>query len=183
MVYMLYISFVTINGKKEYIYIEVLKGGTALLNIHNIKISVVVAILGTSLTWLFGAWDGTLKVLITIIALDYVTDIIQAYVNKSIHSAYGLKCIAKKSTIFIVLILGVLLDRAINSENWMFRTLVSYFYIANEGVSILENCGKMGLKIPGRLKNALVQLRDDSDSDQNNKEELIVKKENEPTEK
>lgn len=130
------------------------------LDIYNMKVSVVISILGTGLTWLFGSWDITLKILISIIALDYITDVMQAYINKTMCSKMGLICIAKKSSIFIVLILSVLLDRALNNESWMFRTLVSYFYIANEGVSVLENAGKMGLKIPIKLKNALLQLRD-----------------------
>lgn len=147
-----------------------------MFEIYNIKVSVVISILGTAVTWLFGTWDSTLKILISIIALDYITEVIQAYINKTMCSRLGLKCIAKKSTIFIVLALSVLLDRVLNNENWMFRTLVSYFYIANEGVSILENAGKMGLKIPIKFKNALIQLRNENNEVN---EENVIKKDSE----
>ena len=120
----------------------------------------VVAIVGTALTWLFGAWDTTLMVLVCFMALDYCTGVIRAFINKEVSSDIGLKGIARKAVIFIVLIVAVLLDRLLNTGTWVFRTLICYFYIANEGISLLENCAGLGLPIPDKLKDALAQLKD-----------------------
>lgn len=119
----------------------------------------VVAIVGTALTWLFGDWDTTLMVLVCFMALDYCTGVIRAFINKEVSSDVGLKGIARKAVIFIVLIVAVLLDRLLNTGTWAFRTLICYFYIANESISLLENCSSIGLPIPEQLKEALVQLK------------------------
>ena len=114
----------------------------------------------TWLTWLFGAWDTAIAILILFIVLDYITGVLRGYVNKELSSDVGLKGIARKAVILIVLIIAVALDRLMNTGNWVFRTLVCYFYIANEGISLMENCGALGVPIPDKLKSALVQLKD-----------------------
>lgn len=96
--------------------------------------SLSVATVATVVTWLIGAWDTALIVLVLFMALDYITGVIRAYINKNLSSSVGLIGIARKSLIFIVLIVSVLLDRLLNSETWVFRTLVAYFYIANEEI-------------------------------------------------
>jgi len=123
------------------------------------SIKTVIAVMGTSLTWLFGVWDTAIIVLLTFMVLDYITGVIKAYVNKEVSSDIGLKGIARKSLILIVIIVAVLLDRLLNAGTWLFRTLICYFYIANEGISLLENCAQLGLPIPDRLRDALVQLQ------------------------
>ena len=120
----------------------------------------VVAIVGTALTWLFGAWDTALMVLVCFMVLDYCTGVIRAFINKEVSSDIGLKGIARKTVILIVLIFAVLLDRLLNTGTWVFRTIVCYFYIANEGISLLENCAGLGLPVPESIQNALVQLKD-----------------------
>lgn len=120
----------------------------------------VVAIVGTTLTWLFGAWDTALMVLVCFMVLDYCTGVIRAFINKEVSSDIGLKGIARKTVILIVLIVAVLLDRLLNTGTWVFRTIVCYFYIANEGISLLENCAGLGLPVPETIQNALVQLKD-----------------------
>ena len=127
-------------------------------NINYIK-GVVVSV-GTGLTWFFGTWDTTLEVLVCFMVLDYVTGLLRAYVNKEVSSDVGLKGIARKAVIFVVLIVAVLLDRLLNTGNWVFRTLICYFYIANESISLLENCSTLGLPIPEKLKEALAQLKE-----------------------
>ena len=120
----------------------------------------VVAIVGTALTWLLGAWDTALMVLVCCMALDYCTGVVRAFINKEVSSDIGLKGIARKAVILIVLIVAVLLDRLLNTGTWVFRTIVCYFYIANEGISLLENCAGLGLPVPESIQNALVQLKD-----------------------
>ncbi|HAT4295954.1 phage holin family protein [Clostridium perfringens] len=121
---------------------------------------ILVVAIGTGFTWLFGAWDTPLVVLIVFMTLDYITGFTRGYINKELSSDVGLKGIARKCVIFVVLIVAVMLDRLMNTGNWLFRSLVCYFYIANEGLSLLENSAALGLPIPEKLKDALIQLRE-----------------------
>ncbi|ARC84549.1 toxin secretion/phage lysis holin family protein [Clostridium argentinense CDC 2741] len=123
-------------------------------------IKTIVASIGTGFTWFFGTWDLALQILVTLIALDYATGCMRAYFNKELSSNVGLKGIARKGVIFVVLIVAVSLDRLLNIDKWIFRTLICYFYIANEGLSILENCGALGLPIPEKIREALLQLKE-----------------------
>lgn len=120
---------------------------------------LLLPMLGTTIAWLFGTWDNSLTILIVFMILDYVTGVIKAFMKKEISSDIGLRGIARKSLILIVLIVAVLLDRLINNETWLFRTVVCYFYIANEAISLLENVAGMGLTIPAQLQEALIQLK------------------------
>ncbi|MEW8993120.1 holin family protein [Clostridium sp.] len=131
-------------------------------------IKVIVMALGTGITWLLGTWDIALKVLIAFMILDYGTGLLRAWINKEVSSDVGLKGIARKAVIFVVLIVAVMLDRLLNTGTWVFRTLVCYFYICNEGISLLENCAGLGVPIPERLKDALVQLKDGEKKELNN---------------
>ncbi|HAR86522.1 MAG TPA: hypothetical protein DCR69_12395 [Clostridium sp.] len=131
-------------------------------------IKVIVMTLGTGLTWLLGTWDTAIVVLILFMALDYATGLLRAWINKEISSDIGLRGIARKAVIFVVLIVAVMLDRLLNTGTWVFRTLVCYFYIANEGISLLENCAGLGLPIPEKIKDALAQLKDGEKKELNN---------------
>ena len=119
-----------------------------------------VAVVATFLTYLFGGWDAAIGILIVFMILDYVTGVVVAYQNKQLNSEIGFKGLIKKCMILIILIVAVMLDRLLNTGTWVFRTLVCYFYIANEGVSLLENVSNLGVKIPGKLKDALEQLNE-----------------------
>ena len=123
-------------------------------------IKLLLIALGTGFTWLFGVWDIPLVVLVVFMVLDQLTGVIRGYVNKELSSDVGLKGIARKCVILIILIVAVMLDRLLNTGSWMFRTMVAYFYIANEGISLLENCASLGAPIPEKLKNALIQLKE-----------------------
>ena len=131
---------------------------------------IIIAALGTGITWLLGTWDTALIVLVSFMALDYLTGVLRAIVNQEVSSDTGLKGIARKTVILIVLIVAVLLDRLLNTGTWVFRTLICYFYIANEGISLLENCAGLGLPIPDKLKDALVQLKDGEKKELNREE-------------
>ena len=126
----------------------------------------LVALIATFFTYLFGGWDLALKILITFMILNYVTGVIYAYVIKTLNSEIGFKGLIKKCMILAVLIVGVALDRMLgNDGTWIFRTLVCYFYIANEGISLLENISNLGVPIPNKIKNALEQLNNDEESE------------------
>ena len=120
----------------------------------------IVAVIATFFTYLFGGWDIALIVLVAFMVLDYATGMMWAYIQKTLNSQIGFRGLIKKCMILVVLIIAVLLDRMINSGTAVFRSLVCYFYIANEGISLLENVSHLGLPIPDKLKNALQQLNE-----------------------
>lgn len=120
--------------------------------------NILIAFVGGLLTYIFGGWDTCLIVLVLFIALDYLTGVWSAFIQKQVSSDIGRRGILKKATILIVLIVAVLLDRLINNGTWVFRTLVCYFYIANEGISLLENAIEIGVPVPKKLVDTLEQL-------------------------
>jgi toxin secretion/phage lysis holin len=91
--------------------------------------------------------------------IDYMTGVMAGVIQGKLNSHIGFNGILRKSTILLVLIVAVLLDRLLNQGTWVFRTLVCYFYTANEGISILENAGKCGVPLPAKLLNILEQLK------------------------
>lgn len=128
-------------------------------------LNTIVAAIGTAITYIFGVWDTAIAVLVMFMVLDYVTGVLGGIVNKNLSSAVGFRGLLKKITILIVLIVAVSLDRLLNSGSWVFRTLVCYFYIANEGISLLENSAKIGLPVPSKLIDILEQLKNKSEKE------------------
>jgi toxin secretion/phage lysis holin len=118
------------------------------------------AIIGGWLTFLFGGWDMCIMVTASFMLIDYSTGLIVAWINKAVSSSVGFKGILKKSLILVVIIVATLLDRLLNDGVWVFRTLTCYFFIANEGISIIENTTKVGVPWPTKLVDALEQLKD-----------------------
>jgi toxin secretion/phage lysis holin len=114
--------------------------------------------LGALLTWCFGGWEMGIKVLVSCMVLDYITGLMCGCKEKHLNSSRGFNGLKKKFTILFVLILAVLLDRLLG-QCWTFRTMVIYFYVAIEGISILENSIKLGVPVPKKLENALEQLK------------------------
>ena len=123
----------------------------------------LVAVLATFFTYIFGSWDLALQVLIVFMILDYGTGVLYAYLTDQLNSEVGFKGLVKKCMILVVLIIGVMLDRIVGNGTWVFRTLVAYFYIANEGISLLENVGNIGIPIPNKMRQALEQLNKDNE--------------------
>lgn len=121
----------------------------------------VVAVIATFLTYIFGTWDAAIGVLIVLMVLDYITGVLNGYLTKTLNSEVGFKGLLKKFLILVVMIIAVMLDRLMNTGDWIFRTLVCYFYIANEGISLLENISLMGVPIPDKIKDALEQLNNE----------------------
>lgn len=113
------------------------------------------------LNMLYGELDGLLTALLCFVILDYITGVICAIVDHRLSSQIGFKGICKKVLIFIMVGIGHLLDAyVLGSEGSMIRTAVIVFYLANEGLSIVENAGHVGLPIPKKLKLVLEQLHD-----------------------
>ena len=126
----------------------------------------VVAVIATFFTYLFGGWDAAIRVLIVLMVLDYITGVLNGYLTKTLNSEVGFKGLLKKFLILVVMIIAVMLDRLMNTGDWIFRTLVCYFYIANEGISLLENISLMGVPIPDKIKDALEQLNKEGTEEQ-----------------
>lgn len=125
-------------------------------------INFVTGTLATTLVYFLGGWDVALQTLLVVIVLDYLTGICKAIYNKKINSTVGLKGIIKKVGYLIIVAVAVILDH-IAGETGAIRTLVIYFFVANEGISILENWGAMGLPLPKKIIEILEQLKNDND--------------------
>lgn len=121
------------------------------------KLKYLVAAVGGFITTLLGGWDTMLQVLILFVVLDYVTGLLSAGITKKLNSEVGFKGICKKVMLFIPIVVAYKLDVVLHTE--ILRSLAIWFYIANEGLSILENLGKVGVKIPQPLLDALEQLK------------------------
>lgn len=121
--------------------------------------------IGTAITTtLLGGWDRALEILLIFIALDYMTGIGAAMKTKTLKSSIGFEGLMKKATIFLVVILAAQLDRITSNTAGVFRTATAFFFISNEGLSILENVGEMGVKLPAFIAGALTKLRDENDT-------------------
>lgn len=124
-------------------------------------INFITGTLATALVYYLGGWDIALQTLLIIILLDYITGLCKAIHNKKLNSEIGLKGIVKKVGYLIIVAVAVILDR-IAGNTGAIRTLVIYFFVANEGISILENWGGMGLPLPQKLTETLEQLKNDN---------------------
>lgn len=110
-----------------------------------------------------GGIDALIITLIAFVAVDYTTGVICAYIEKKVDSAVGAKGIAKKVLIFLLVGLSSLLDVNVLGGEAVIRTAVIFFYITNEGISILENTARLGLPVPEKLREALTQLNDNKE--------------------
>ena len=124
--------------------------------------TLATAGVGTILYFLFGEFDIALQCLLVFIVLDYISGIIKAYTNKELSSKIGFRGILKKVGILIIVAVGVLVDR-ITGDSGAVRSLVIYYFVANEGLSIVENLSQTGLPIPKSIKNALKILKNQGD--------------------
>lgn len=122
---------------------------------------LILADIGTVILFLFGGWDISLQCLMIAIAIDYISGLIKAYNTKTLDSKVGFKGILKKVGILCIVALSVVVDR-ITGESGAIRTLVIYYFVANEGLSVLENLSIAGLPIPQSIKKALQALKKES---------------------
>ena len=123
-------------------------------------IQVVFAGIGGWLGWFLGGCDGLLYALLAFVVIDYITGIMCAVVDKKLSSEIGFKGIFKKILIFALVGIGHIIDAQVIDSGSVLRTAVIFFYISNEGVSLIENAGHLGLPIPEKLKSVLEQLHD-----------------------
>ena len=115
---------------------------------------------GGWLGWFLGGCDGLLIALVAFVILDYITGVMCAVVDKKLSSEVGFKGIFRKILIFVMVGVGHLLDVQVIGNGSILRTAAIFFYISNEGLSLLENAAYLGLPIPAKIKAVLEQLHD-----------------------
>lgn len=123
-------------------------------------IQIAFTAFGGFLGWFLGGVDGFLYALIAFTVIDYITGVMCAITDKNLSSSIGFKGICRKVLIFTLVGIGNIVDFYVLGQGGVLRTAVIFFYLSNEGVSILENSAHLGLPIPEKLKEVLEQLHE-----------------------
>lgn len=129
-------------------------------------IQLIFAAIGGWLGWFLGGCDGLLFALLVFVAVDYITGVMCAIADHSLSSEVGFKGICRKVLIFLLVGIANILDVQVIGMGSVLRTAVVFFYISNEGISLLENAGHLGLPIPEKMKAVLEQLHDRSEKEE-----------------
>lgn len=123
-------------------------------------IQLIFTAIGGWLGYFLGGCDGLLYALVVFVVVDYITGVMCAINDKTLSSAVGFKGICRKVLIFLLVGIANILDVQVIGTGSVLRTAVIFFYISNEGISLLENAGHLGLPIPEKIKVVLEQLHD-----------------------
>ena len=115
--------------------------------------------------YFLGGCDGLLYALIAFVAIDYITGVMCAINDKALSSEVGFKGICRKVLIFLLVGIANVLDVQVIGTGCILRTAVIFFYISNEGISLLENAAHLGLPVPAKMKAVLEQLHDKSEKE------------------
>lgn len=121
---------------------------------------MVFAAVGGWLGYFLGGCDGLLIALVVFAVVDYITGVMCAVSDKELSSKVGFRGICRKVLIFVLVGAGHILDTQIIGDGSVLRTAVIFFYLSNEGVSLLENAAHLGLPIPKKLRDVLAQIHD-----------------------
>ena len=124
------------------------------INYLKITFAAIAGVLG----WFLGEINSLFYALIAFVVLDYITGVLLAICEKKVSSEIGFKGISKKVMIFILVGLGNVIDQYIIGSGSSLRTMLIMFYLSNEGISILENATNIGLPLPQKLKDVLLQV-------------------------
>lgn len=127
-------------------------------------IQLIFAAIGGWLGYFLGGCDGLLIALVAFVVIDYITGVMCAAADKKLSSEVGLKGICRKVLIFLLVGIANILDVQVIGTGNILRTAVIFFYISNEGVSLLENAAHLGLPVPEKLKDILEQLHNRSEN-------------------
>lgn len=123
-------------------------------------VQMVFTTIGGWLGYFLGGCDGLLYALIAFVVIDYITGVMCAVADKKLSSTVGFKGICRKVLIFLLVGIANILDVQVIGSGSVLRTAVIFFYISNEGVSLVENAAHLGLPVPDKLKDVLEQLHD-----------------------
>ena len=130
------------------------------------SIQLIFAAVGGWLGWFLGGCDGLLYALIAFCIIDYLSGVACAIADHNLSSQIGFKGIFKKVLIFLLVGIGHILDTHVIGSGSVLRTAVIFFYLSNEGVSLIENAAHLGLPIPEKLKSVLEQLHDRAEKEE-----------------
>ena len=123
-------------------------------------IQIVFTMIGGWLGYFLGGCDGLLIALVMFVVMDYISGVMCAIADKTLSSEVGFKGICRKVLIFVLVGIANILDVQVIGTGSVLRTAVIFFYISNEGISLLENAGYLGLPIPEKIKTVIEQLHD-----------------------
>ncbi len=123
-------------------------------------LNIILNYLGKIISFFLGELDGLLYALVIFVILDYITGVCVAVQTKKLSSNIGAKGIAKKVAIFLMISVAHVADQYLVESTDVLRSVTTLFYLSNEGISIFENVCKIGLPLPGRLKNLLEKFKD-----------------------
>lgn len=126
-----------------------------------LQIKALCGLVGGTIVGFLGGWDTALKVLVIFVVLDYITGLVAAWYEKKLDSNVGARGIAKKILMFVPVAIGYWLDVLLQQE--VLRSITIFFYIANEGLSVVENLSRAGIPFPQPIKDALTVLREKSE--------------------
>ena len=129
-------------------------------------IQLIFAAVGGWLGYFLGGCDGLLYALIAFVAIDYITGVMCAISDKTLSSEVGFRGICRKVLIFLLVGIGNIIDVQVLGSPGVLRTAVIFFYLSNEGVSLLENASHLGLPVPDAIKTVLEQLHDRADGEE-----------------
>ena len=126
-------------------------------------IQFTLTLIGGWVGWFLGGMDGLIYALIAFVAIDYLTGVMCAIDDCTLSSEVGFRGICRKMLIFLLVAIGHIIDSTVIQSGSTLRTAVIFFYLSNEGISILENAGHLGLPIPKKLKAILEQLDEEDE--------------------
>ncbi len=126
-------------------------------------IRAVSAAAGAFIGFMYGELDGLFYALIAMMSIDYISGVLTAVLNKRLSSAVGFRGLVKKIFMLLLVAVGHIIDAYVIGSGAVVMGAVQLFFIANEGISILENSAALGLPVPQKLKSVLEQLKDDSE--------------------
>lgn len=129
-------------------------------------IQMFFTVIGGWLGYFLGGCDGLFYALVAFVVIDYMTGVMWAINNHTLSSEVGFKGICKKVLIFLLVGIANILDVYISGQGPILRTAVIFFYLSNEGISVLENASNLGLPIPKKVKDVLEQLNKDDESEE-----------------
>ncbi|BCJ86440.1 phage holin family protein [Effusibacillus dendaii] len=134
------------------------------MNVKEISFNTAFAVVSLVVTTWLGGWDAALQALVVFMVLDYITGVLSAIKNKNLDSEVAFWGGIRKAAILVVVAVAVLFDQLTGNKEPIFRTLAIYFYVAREGLSIVENFGLLGVPLPPFVAKVLTQLQEKGDS-------------------
>lgn len=139
--------------KSKYIYSKVMEGyGIIFKRFYRSAVMIL-----TFITYLLGGYDGLLEAMLIVMVIDYLTGVASAFYNKTVSSKTGLRGIIKKISYLSAVALSVVIDNLLG-QSGAIRTIVIYSFVANDGISIIENLARMNIKLPNVLLASLEQI-------------------------